>query len=90
MPLRPSASRGRREQPAGPAEPAGQSASDRSVDAEDERNARIAALCAVNAETHPRIAAVGADLVPGSPEQRLAGVVRTMVNGARIAPVTTG
>lgn len=87
MSLRPPASRGHREQPAGPA---GQSARGRSVDAEDERDTLVAALCGVSAATDPRIAAVGADPVAGSPEQRLARVFRTMVDGARIAPVTTG
>ncbi|MFF1924661.1 TetR/AcrR family transcriptional regulator [Streptomyces sp. NPDC058221] len=66
-----------------------QSIRDRSAGAEEEHNALVAALRDASATTHPRIAALGADLVSGSPEQRLAWIFRTVINGARTTPVTT-
>jgi AcrR family transcriptional regulator len=65
-----------------------QSTRDRAVDAKDEHNDLVAALRDVSASTHPRIAALGADLVSGSPEQRLAWIFRAVINGARTTPMT--
>ncbi|MFD0021229.1 TetR/AcrR family transcriptional regulator [Streptomyces sp. NPDC058382] len=66
-----------------------QSTRDRSSDAEEEYDALVAALHDVSATTYPRIAALGTELVSGSPEQRLAWTFRTVINGARSTPVTT-
>ncbi|WP_214411551.1 TetR/AcrR family transcriptional regulator [Sphaerisporangium fuscum] len=65
-----------------------QSTRDREIAAEDEQRAFVAALRGVSAETHPRIAALGDELVSGTPEQRLAWVFRALVNGTRTTPRT--
>lgn len=59
------------------------------VDAKDEHNALVDALRSVSAETHPRIAALGGDLLSGTPEKRLAWIFRAVINGARDTPTTT-
>ncbi|MER6174161.1 TetR/AcrR family transcriptional regulator [Streptosporangium sp. NPDC001681] len=66
-----------------------QSARDGAIDAEDEHNGLIAALGEVSAQTHPRIAALGADLVSGTPRQRLAWIFGAVINGTRTTPRTT-
>lgn len=65
-----------------------QSVRDRDAAAEDEHLALVAALRAVSAETHPRIAALADDLVSGTPEQRLTWIFRAVINGARTTPRT--
>ena len=65
-----------------------QSVRDRDAAAEDEHLALVAALRAISAETHPRIAALADDLVSGTPEQRLAWIFRAVINGARTTPRT--
>lgn len=56
-----------------------QSARARSADAADERNALADALRGVTAVTHPRIAALGDDLLSGTPEQRLTWIFRAVI-----------
>ncbi|WBP90335.1 TetR/AcrR family transcriptional regulator [Kitasatospora cathayae] len=63
-----------------------QSVRDRDIAAEDEHDALVDALRQVSAETYPRIAALGADLVSGAPEQRLAWIFRAVVNGVQATP----
>ncbi|MFF3918438.1 TetR/AcrR family transcriptional regulator [Streptomyces sp. NPDC001852] len=63
-----------------------QSTRDRDIAAEDEHNALVDALRQVTARTHPRIAALGADLVSGAPEQRLAWIFHAVVNGVQATP----
>jgi len=63
-----------------------QSTRDRSIAAEDEQNALLDALGQVTAESHPRIAALGPDLLSGTPEQRLAWIFRVVINGAQVTP----
>ncbi|MGW2249978.1 TetR/AcrR family transcriptional regulator [Kitasatospora sp. NPDC001660] len=63
-----------------------QSVRDRDIAAADEHNALVEALRQATAQTHPRIAALGADLVSGTPEQRLAWIFRAVVNGAQATP----
>ncbi|MFE5586228.1 TetR/AcrR family transcriptional regulator [Kitasatospora sp. NPDC056531] len=63
-----------------------QSTRDREIAAEDEHNALVDALRQVSAETYPRIAALGADLASGAPEQRLAWIFRAVVNGVQATP----
>ncbi|MFJ7244264.1 TetR/AcrR family transcriptional regulator [Kitasatospora sp. NPDC098652] len=59
---------------------------DRDIAAEDEHHALVDALRQVTAQTHPRIAALGADLVSGTPEQRLAWIFRAVINGTKTTP----
>jgi AcrR family transcriptional regulator len=66
-----------------------QSTRDRDAAAEDEHNALVAVLREASARTHPRIAALADDLVSGTPEQRLAWILRAVINGARTTPRTT-
>ncbi|MCB5910065.1 TetR/AcrR family transcriptional regulator [Streptomyces pinistramenti] len=66
-----------------------QSTRERASDAKDEHNALVEALRGVTADTHPRITALGGELFSGTPEQRLAWVFRTVINGARTTPTTT-
>lgn len=51
--------------------------------ADDEHHALVQALRNVSTQTHPRIAALSADLVSGTPEQRLAWIFRAVINGAK-------
>ncbi|MFE4176806.1 TetR/AcrR family transcriptional regulator [Streptomyces sp. NPDC056909] len=64
-----------------------QSTRDQAIDAADEHNALVAALRDVNPATHPRISALSADLVSGTPSQRLAWIFRTVVNGVKTTPI---
>lgn len=66
-----------------------QSARAGAIDAEDEHNGLVTALGEVSAQTHPSIAALGADLVSGTPQQRLAWIFRAVINGTRTTPRTT-
>ncbi|MFD9421847.1 MULTISPECIES: TetR/AcrR family transcriptional regulator [unclassified Streptomyces] len=66
-----------------------QSSRARSADAADEHNALVVALRDVSSDTHPRIAALGDDLVSGAPGQRLAWVFRAVINGTRATPRDT-
>ncbi|WP_433443975.1 TetR/AcrR family transcriptional regulator [Nonomuraea sp. CA-141351] len=63
-----------------------QSVRDHDISAEDEHNALVQALRDVSAETHPRIAALGDDIVSGTPEQKLAWIFRAVINGTRVTP----
>ncbi|MCM2415555.1 TetR/AcrR family transcriptional regulator [Streptomyces sp. RKAG290] len=65
-----------------------QSTRGQDADAEDEHNALVAVLCGVSAAQYPRIAALGADLAAGSPDQRLDWIFRAVINGTRTTPVT--
>ena len=60
-----------------------QSTRDRDIAAPDDQDALLAALHGVTEQTHPRIAALGADLLSGTPEQRLSWVFRALANGAK-------
>ncbi|MFG2617066.1 TetR/AcrR family transcriptional regulator C-terminal domain-containing protein [Streptomyces sp. NPDC048507] len=60
-----------------------QSGRDRDPGAGEDHNALAATLLGADAATHPRIAAVGADLVSGSPGERLDWIFRAVANGAR-------
>ena len=66
-----------------------QSTRRRDIAAQDQRSALVDALRRVTPETHPRIAAVGADLLSGTPEQRLAWIFRAVINGAKATPRST-
>ncbi|MER8186069.1 TetR/AcrR family transcriptional regulator [Kitasatospora sp. NPDC094015] len=63
-----------------------QSTRDGDPTAEQEHHALVDALHRVTAQTHPRIAALGPDLVSGAPEQRLAWMFRAVINGAGATP----
>ncbi|MFD8749629.1 TetR/AcrR family transcriptional regulator [Kitasatospora sp. NPDC059577] len=63
-----------------------QSARDADPEAEAEHHALGEALRAAPAATHPRIAALGDDLVSGAPEDRLAWMFRVVVNGTLATP----
>jgi AcrR family transcriptional regulator len=65
-----------------------QSTRERSVDAEAEHNALVAVLRQASSATYPRIAALGADLVSGTPEQRLAWIFHAVINGTLTTPRT--
>ncbi|GAA2244068.1 MULTISPECIES: TetR/AcrR family transcriptional regulator [Kitasatospora] len=66
-----------------------QSTQDRDIASEDEHAALVDALRNATAQTHPRIAALGNDLVSGTPEQRLAWIFRAVINGAKTTPRPT-
>ncbi|MEU8463409.1 TetR/AcrR family transcriptional regulator [Streptomyces sp. NPDC029003] len=59
-----------------------QSTRDRDPGAGDDHNALTARLLGADPATHPRIAAIGGDLVSGTPEERLDWVFRAVINGA--------
>ena len=63
-----------------------QSTRNRDRAAQDEHNALVDALRQASPQTHPRIAALGTDLVSGTPAQRLAWIFRAVINGARTTP----
>ncbi len=63
-----------------------QSTRDRSSDAEAENRALARTLREVSADTHPRIAALGPQLLSGPPEARLAWIFRAVINGAKATP----
>ncbi|WP_431676607.1 TetR/AcrR family transcriptional regulator [Kitasatospora sp. KL5] len=65
-----------------------QSARDHDTAAESDHRALMGALGAVSADSHPRIAALGADLVSGTPEERLAWTFRAVINGTLATPRT--
>ena len=60
-----------------------QSARSQDAAARDQENAIETALREATAETYPRIAALRMDLISGTPEQRLAWIFRTVINGAK-------
>ncbi|MEU1624892.1 TetR/AcrR family transcriptional regulator C-terminal domain-containing protein [Streptomyces sp. NPDC020096] len=66
-----------------------QSSRDRSIDAEDEHNALVQALRDASADTYPRIAALGDDLLSGTPEARLTWMFRMVINGTLTTPRTS-
>ncbi|MET8714608.1 TetR/AcrR family transcriptional regulator [Streptomyces sp. NPDC004735] len=59
-------------------------------DAEKDHDALVEALGQASSRTYPRIAALGADLSSGSPQQRLAWIFRAVVNGTAGTPRSTG
>lgn len=59
----------------------------RATDAQDERNALVDAVHAVDADTHPRIAALGDDLFSGTPQQRLSWIFQALISGAQATPM---
>ncbi|MFG3102224.1 TetR/AcrR family transcriptional regulator [Streptomyces sp. NPDC048182] len=66
-----------------------QSSRDRAPGAEQEHDALLTALDRAGTDTHPRIAALRADLVSGTPATRLAWTFRMVVNGAGSTPIPT-
>ncbi|WP_329109380.1 TetR/AcrR family transcriptional regulator [[Kitasatospora] papulosa] len=67
-----------------------QSARSGDPDAEKDHDALVEALGQASSRTYPRIAALGADLSSGSPQQRLAWIFRAVVNGTAGTPRSTG
>ncbi|MFJ8361777.1 TetR/AcrR family transcriptional regulator [Streptomyces sp. NPDC093984] len=63
-----------------------QSARDSALEAEQEHTALVQALGAASPLAHPRVAALGDDLVSGAPEERLAWTFRTIINGILDTP----
>jgi AcrR family transcriptional regulator len=63
-----------------------QSTRERDIAAEEELNALLDAVRGVTDQTHPRIAALGDDLLSGTPEQRLTWIFRAVINGAKTTP----
>lgn len=53
---------------------------------EDDWNALARALRTASTDTHPHIAALGEDLLSGTPEQRLSWALRSLVNGVLHTP----
>ena len=56
------------------------------VDAQDEEDTLAAVLGQVSPQTHPRLAALGTDLLSGPAEARLAWGFRVLLNGALSTP----
>ncbi|MFJ4449366.1 MULTISPECIES: TetR/AcrR family transcriptional regulator [Streptomyces] len=67
-----------------------QSARSGDPDAEKDHDALVEALAQAPSRTYPRIAALGADLSSGTPQQRLAWIFRAVVNGTAGTPRSTG
>ncbi|WKV81464.1 TetR/AcrR family transcriptional regulator [Streptomyces sp. SNU607] len=67
-----------------------QSARSGDPDAEKDHDALVEALGQAPSRTYPRIAALGADLSSGTPQQRLAWIFRAVVNGTAGTPRSTG
>ncbi|MEV1099477.1 TetR/AcrR family transcriptional regulator [Streptomyces sp. NPDC049952] len=67
-----------------------QSARSGDPDAGKDHDALVEALAQAPSRTYPRIAALGADLSSGSPQQRLAWIFRAVVNGTAGTPRSTG
>ena len=63
-----------------------QSARQQDAAARDQDNALVTALREATTQTYPRIAALGTDLISGTPEQRLAWILRAVINGAKSTP----
>ncbi|MEV7723556.1 TetR/AcrR family transcriptional regulator C-terminal domain-containing protein [Streptomyces sp. NPDC087917] len=63
-----------------------QSARSASADAEAEHEALVGALRQASPDTHPRIAALGADLVSGTPRGRLDWIFHAVINGTNSTP----
>ncbi|MFE7568568.1 TetR/AcrR family transcriptional regulator [Streptomyces sp. NPDC057539] len=63
-----------------------QSTRSRSAGAEAEHHALVAALREASADSHPRIAALGGELISGTPEQRLAWIFHMVINGTVTTP----
>ncbi len=63
-----------------------QSARRQDDSARDQDDALVTALREATAPTYPRIAALGTDLVSGTPEQRIAWIFRAVINGAKETP----
>lgn len=66
-----------------------QSAREGAVGTRDEHDALVQALRNVSADTHPRIAALGDDLLSGTPETRLTWMFRMVINGTLTTPRTS-
>lgn len=66
-----------------------QSTRARSGTADDEHDALAAVLREASADTYPRIAALGGDLVSGTPEQRFDWIFRAVINGTKTTPRDT-
>ncbi|MFG2222731.1 TetR/AcrR family transcriptional regulator [Streptomyces sp. NPDC048644] len=66
-----------------------QSARDHAEHTQAEHRALAAAVEGASADTHPRIAALGADLMSGTPETRLAWIFQMLINGALHTPRPT-
>jgi AcrR family transcriptional regulator len=58
----------------------------RSIDAGDEEDAVVAAVLSASPETHPRIAALGGDLLSGTGRQRLDWQFGVLLNGVLHTP----
>jgi AcrR family transcriptional regulator len=63
-----------------------QSTREQAVDGQDEWDALGAALLDVSPRTHPRIAALGADVLSGPPLARLSWGFQTLINGITHTP----
>jgi hypothetical protein len=63
-----------------------QSARHRDITARDEENLLVTALREATTQTYPRIAALGTELISGTPQQRLAWIFRAVINGAKNTP----
>ncbi|MFI6472820.1 TetR/AcrR family transcriptional regulator [Streptomyces sp. NPDC050516] len=59
---------------------------EQSGNAESEHDALTAALRDASPDTHPRIAALGDDLVSGTPRQRFAWIFGAVINGTKTTP----
>ncbi|GGY17095.1 TetR/AcrR family transcriptional regulator [Streptomyces xanthochromogenes] len=66
-----------------------QSTRAQSPTADDEHDALTAVLREAPAGVYPRIAALGDDLVSGTPEQRFAWIFRAVINGTKTTPRET-
>lgn len=60
-----------------------------SVDAAEEHGAMVTALREAPSATYPRIAALGDELVSGTPRQRLDWIFHAVINGTRTTPRST-
>jgi AcrR family transcriptional regulator len=63
-----------------------QSARDEDAAAVEQDNALVAEVRGASPRTYPRIAALGMDLVSGTPEQRLDWIFRAVINGTKDTP----
>jgi AcrR family transcriptional regulator len=63
-----------------------QSARHQDIAARDEENVLVTALREATAQTYPRIAALGTELISGTPQQRLAWIFRAVINGTVNTP----
>jgi AcrR family transcriptional regulator len=59
---------------------------ERAIDAQDEHDALTAALLGADPRTHPRLAALGPELISGTPETRLTWILHMLINGVQHTP----